>query len=287
VRPYAFVIAGPNGSGKSTLIRQLQSSEEYSFPEKYINADDIERELPPDATSTKSEREKLAFQEARRRRKQFREEGIPHAFETVFSHTSNLLDLQRLRESGYSLRLYCVTTQDAALNVERVKRRVLVGGHGIPEDKVRARYARSLKFLPRAAEMAHVTYVYDNSDTLQLIGHVEEGTWRPILSEVPTYLREAFVEPIVARQTERRAMAAFGEEDGLDLPDEENGLYTGTVVAVGVHYVVQEVMVNGLATRYRHDALWFAEQPKQVWKGKTAQISYGQTEYGLATISFL
>lgn len=113
-----------------------------------IAADDIERELPSDVASTKEDRERIAFQEARRRRQQFREEGIPHAFETVLSHTSNLLDLKRLRETDFSLTLFWVVTQEPSLNVERVKRRVAAGGHNVPEEKVKARYIRSLSFCP-------------------------------------------------------------------------------------------------------------------------------------------
>ena len=284
--PYALVIAGPNGSGKSTLIRQLQSEPTFPFPNNYINADDIERDLAPDVADTKAERERLAFREARDRRRQFREDGVPHAFETVFSHTSNLLDLQRLRSAGFDLTLCWVATQDSSLNVERVKRRVAAGGHAIPEDKIRARYVRSLKVLPRAAETARLTYVYDNSDSLLLIGHFTEGEWHPALPETPAYLNKAFVQPIEARQSERKAMAVFGGEAGLDLPDEENGQYTGAIVAVGTHYLVQEVLEDGFLTRYRHDALWLANAPTQEWVGKTALIYYGKSDYGLATISF-
>ena len=283
---YALVIAGPNGSGKSTLIRQLQSESTFPFPENYINADDIERALAPDVADTKAERERLAFREARSRRQQFREEGVSHSFETVFSHTSNLLDLQRLRSAGFDLTLCWVATQNASLNVERVNRRVAAGGHDIPEDKIRARYVRSLQFLPRAAETAHLTYVYDNSDSLLLIGHFTKGEWHPTLHETPTYLNETFVQTIKARQMERKTMAGFGGDEGLDLPDEESGQYTGSIVAAGVHYLVQEVLEGESLTRYRHDALWLADTPKGEWVGKTAQIHYGQSEYGLATVSF-
>ena len=286
MRPYVLVIAGPNGSGKSTLIRQLQREPAFPFPDNYINADDIERELAPDIAGAKSERERMAFQEARRRRQQFRDEGVPHAFETVFSHASNLLDLQRLRTAGFDLTLCWVATEDSSLNVERVKRRVAAGGHDIPEDKIRARYIRSLKFLPRAAEIAHVTYIYDNSDSLLLVGHLVAGEWHPALPDAPTYLTEGFLRQIEARQSERTAMAELGGEDGLDLPNEENGRYKGVVVATGTHYLVQEIKEDGILTRYRHDALCLSDAPTQEWAGKVALIRYGQSEYGLGTVSF-
>lgn len=286
MRPVALIIAGPNGSGKSTLIRQLQGDPAFFFPDNYINADDIERELSVDGADTKGERERQAFREARRRRQHYREECLDHAFETVFSHASNLLDMQRLRNAGYQLTLCFVATQDATLNVERVKRRVQAGGHYVPEEKVRARYQRSLKFVPRAAETADITYLYDNSDLLTLLGYFTEGVWNPTASPIPTYVHEAFVQQMEARQTERKTMAVHGGDEGLELPDEENGHYTGAVVAVSVNYLIHEVVEGNITTRYRHDSIWLSDPPHPEWVGKTASIHYGQAEYGLASVSF-
>lgn len=134
--------------------------------------------------------------------------------------------------------------------------------------------------------MAHLTYVYDNSDSLTLIGYYTEEIWHPTPQDVPAYLVEAFVQPLTTRQQEREAMAALGGEDGLELPDEASGRYTGTIVAAGVHYLVQEVIEDGFITLYRHDALWLTHQPQQDWTGKTALICYGKAEYGLATVFF-
>lgn len=287
MQPRAFVIAGPNGSGKSTLIRQLQSATEYSFPTNYINADDIERSLSPARAASKEQREKQAFQIARQLRRRYREEGSDHAIETVFSHSSNLLDLMRLRAVGFSVTLCYVATTNPSLNVERVRRRVLAGGHYVPEEKVRERYIRSLRFLPRAAEIADVSYVYDNSDTLTLIGYFTKNHWNPTVTQVPPYLVDAFAIPVETRRQERKTIAVLGGDDGLELPDEEGGEYQGIIVAAGKHYVVQEVVEGKLSSRYRHDALWLASPPRPDWAGKVAMVRYGGGAFGLAGVSFL
>lgn len=43
--------------------------------------------------------------------------------------------------------LYFIATDDPAINVARVKARVNLGGHGVPEDKIICRYPQSLGLL--------------------------------------------------------------------------------------------------------------------------------------------
>ena len=57
------------------------------------------------------------------------------------------------------------------LNVERVRLRVLRGGHNVPEDKVRSRYANSLAQLPWFLEAADRAHIFDNSGAVpKLVG---------------------------------------------------------------------------------------------------------------------
>ena len=91
---------------------------------------------------------------------------------------------------------------------------------------------------------------------------------------------------MVARQSERKTMAVHGGDEGLELPDEEDGHYVGQVVAVSEHYLIHEVVEGNITTRYRHDSIWLSDPPKPEWVSKTASIHYGQAGYGLASISF-
>ena len=45
----------------------------------------------------------------------------------------------------------------------------------VPTDKVVARYHRTLQLLPRAVELANTAYIFDNSQTAELIMHVVDG----------------------------------------------------------------------------------------------------------------
>lgn len=44
-----------------------------------------------------------------------------------------------------------------------MRRRVLQGGHPVPEDKIIERYHKSIALLTEACQVAHRAYIFDNS----------------------------------------------------------------------------------------------------------------------------
>ncbi len=70
-------------------------------------------------------------------------------FETVMSHTGKITLMRDARAQGFRAYLYFVATDNVELNVRRVQVRVEVGGHAVPEQKIRERYLRSLELLPQ------------------------------------------------------------------------------------------------------------------------------------------
>ena len=59
--------------------------------------------------------------------------------------------------------LYYVSTVDPQINIARVKYRVSVGGHPVPEQKIIERYYRSMDLLMQAIECCDRAYLFDNS----------------------------------------------------------------------------------------------------------------------------
>jgi len=89
---------------------------------------------------------------------------LKFSFETVFSHPGKLELMRRARELGYKVYLYFVSTEDPAINVQRVKEiRVKQGGHDVPKGKIISRYHRTMKHLAEALELAYHAYLWDNS----------------------------------------------------------------------------------------------------------------------------
>lgn len=147
--PEIIVFAGPNGSGKSTITKMSKIVGEY------INADDIKR-----ATLCTDLEAAVKAEELRERMIENKDD---FTFETVLSTDRNLLFLQRAKERGYFIRGIYVLTSNADINVARVQVREALGGHGVPEEKIRSRYNRALARIPKLVEVCDVLHIYDNT----------------------------------------------------------------------------------------------------------------------------
>jgi predicted ABC-type ATPase len=96
-------------------------------------------------------------------RRELLEEGKTFTFETVMSSPDKVDFMQEARERGYRVYLYFVATDDAEINIDRVRRRVMLGGHPVPDDKLRKRYTKSIDLMTDACDVAHRAYIFDNS----------------------------------------------------------------------------------------------------------------------------
>lgn len=147
--PEVIVFAGPNGSGKSTITQMAKVGGEY------INADDIKR------TTLCTDLE--AAVKAEELRERMINDKKDFTFETVLSTGRNLLLLQKAKEQGYFVRGIYVLTSNVDINVARVKAREALGGHGVPEEKIRSRYDKALAVVPRLVEICDILHIYDNT----------------------------------------------------------------------------------------------------------------------------
>ena len=143
--PEVVVFAGPNGSGKSTITDFIQPVG------KYINADDIKR------INLCSDLE--AAIKAEELREHMIETKSNFTFETVLSTERNLILLQKAKAQGYFVRGIYVLTSNVEINVARVQIRAENGGHDVPVEKIRARYGRALKLIPRLVEVCDILHL--------------------------------------------------------------------------------------------------------------------------------
>lgn len=96
-------------------------------------------------------------------RQKLLEQKATFTFETVMSHRSKVDLLRQAQIAGYRTYLYFVATEDPAINISRVRNRVGLGGHAVPEDRIEARYYRSLDLLVEAIRQTNRAYIFDNS----------------------------------------------------------------------------------------------------------------------------
>lgn len=154
--PVLHLLAGPNGSGKSTYVaRILQPVTHLPF----VNADEIAAQCWPDA---QIEHAYDASRVAADERSLLLAAGKSFITETVFSHPSKLDLVVEAAARRYLVHLH-VMLLPVDVAVRRVAERVQHGGHDVPEDKIRDRYARLWDLVARARATADRTEFFDNS----------------------------------------------------------------------------------------------------------------------------
>ena len=85
------------------------------------------------------------------------------AFETTLGGTTITALLESAIASGIEVRIWYVGLDTIERHIARVRARVETGGHDIPEERIRERYARSLLNLIRLMPKLTELRVYDNS----------------------------------------------------------------------------------------------------------------------------
>lgn len=85
--------------------------------------------------------------------------------ETVMSDAKRWVPfVLKARKLGYRITLYFVTTEDPVINIARIRTRVAMGGHNVPEDRVRSRYRKVMhEVLPQVFAVVDKAYIFDNS----------------------------------------------------------------------------------------------------------------------------
>jgi len=231
--PALVMVAGPNGSGKSTLIQKLRESGVADLPARYVNADELQRARG------------LATGEAQKLAETLRREAIQlgHSvmYETVMSHPSKIAELQAAARQGYSITVLFVATSSPELNVQRVKDRVAEGGHDVPDDKTRSRYARALALAPSAIGYANQALVFDNSRKEGHALHAEliGGRLRPTLAELLPWTRKIVAE-VNERSAEIEGLIAGRRGGDLIAAQLSSGEYLGPVLTtIARHFVLQ------------------------------------------------
>jgi predicted ABC-type ATPase len=154
-----YIISGCNGAGKTTASFTILP--EVLDCREFVNADEIAKGLSP------FQPEKVAFEAGRimlHRISELLESGQVFAFETTLATKSYKSKIALAQEKGYKVILLFFWLQDVELAIERVKTRVLEGGHNIEKDVIRRRYINGIAnlfniYLPIVDEVM----IFDNS----------------------------------------------------------------------------------------------------------------------------
>lgn len=153
------IIAGPNGAGKTTFAREFLPFE-AGCP-VFVNADMIAAGLSPFQPDV------AAFRAGRVMLGEIANHvaaGRNFAFETTLSGLTYATMIPEWRSVGYRVKLLFLSLDSEEEAIARVAMRVRQGGHNIPPDVIRRRFANGMKNF-REIYQARVDFWqwYDNS----------------------------------------------------------------------------------------------------------------------------
>jgi len=155
-----YKIAGCNGVGKTTasftLLPEILNCKEF------VNADEIAKGLSP------FQPEKVSIEAGRimlERINDLLNSQKNFAFETTLSTKGYRSKIFLARTKGYNVTLLFFWLRNVDLAIERVRTRVIEGGHHIETEVIRRRYKNGIKnlfeiYLPIADEIM----IFDNSE---------------------------------------------------------------------------------------------------------------------------
>jgi predicted ABC-type ATPase len=186
-RPIVIAIAGPNGAGKSTFFHAHLAAAGLRF----VNADVLAAEL------ALSPYEAARVADALRR--ELLKAGESFVFETVFSDPvgDKVAFLEDAARRGYVVVLCYIGLAGPEQSTGRVAMRVAQGGHDVPDDKLLARFPRTLGNLQAALGRLPHVLIYDNSDLgtpFRQVAAFDHGQLRELREPVPDWLRP-FLQP--------------------------------------------------------------------------------------------
>ncbi|MNK93608.1 hypothetical protein D3C87_1137770 [compost metagenome] len=179
-----YIISGCNGAGKTTasftILPEILNCKEF------VNADEIAKGLSP------FQPEKVSFEAGRimlNRINELLEGNVTFAFETTLATKSYKSKVIQAKKENYNTTLLFFWLETVDLAIERVKTRVLEGGHNIEIDVIKRRYLNGIKNLFEIyLEIVDEVLIFDNSFGIpELIAEKSFETKMKILNETKFY----------------------------------------------------------------------------------------------------
>ena len=156
MRPILWLVAGPEGVGKTTYA--FRHSRAVSGASEFVNLDEIARGLSPlDVEAGRLPASRVAIARIR----ELFQARRTFSLETTLAGRTHLRTIDRARRAGFDVVILYFAVGHVETCLTRIARRVSEGGHDIPENEARRRFARSLDNVPDYFARADLWRVFD------------------------------------------------------------------------------------------------------------------------------
>ena len=152
------IVAGVNGVGKSTFIKWFSESN-YNRLGHIIDADKLALEYGSLMAGGRKALEEIDY---------CIENGINFCQETTLSSNQIIRTIKKAREHGFRIDMTYLSLDSAEECIARVAKRVAEGGHDIPEDTIRRRFASRFERLCRVLPLCDKAILVTFDDTYDI-----------------------------------------------------------------------------------------------------------------------
>ncbi len=163
--PHLYIIAGCNGAGKTTASFTILP--EVLNVTEFVNADEIAKGLSP------FQPEKVSIEAGRimiQRINELLNQKADFALETTLASRRYIHIIQKAKSLDYKVHLVFLWLNDVHLAIERVKHRVLKGGHAIPIHIIKRRYHSGLSnFIHIYINKVDFWHLIDNTSQVPIL----------------------------------------------------------------------------------------------------------------------
>lgn len=174
------IVGGVNGAGKSSLSGVLSAQRT-----------DLGIIIDVDQLVAAHGGDKLAGgREAIAKINSCLERGLSFTQETTLAGRRTLQTIRRARDLGYTVRLYYVGLDTAEESIRRIANRVSKGGHDIPPEDVRRRFAGRFEAVAAVLPYCDEATFFDNDNGFVEVAQYRNGQLLPLGPRRPQWLAQ-------------------------------------------------------------------------------------------------
>lgn len=179
------IFAGVNGAGKTSIYESVYYKKNKK--EKRINTDEMVARI---GSWKDSNLQIKCAREAIKLINYYIKNNISFNQETTLSGKSIVRNINKSKEKGFYVVMNFIGVDSPDIAKERVRIRVLKGGHGIAEDDIERRYYKSLENLKVLIPVCDEINIYDNTKQIEQIAYFVNGNVKWKSENMPKWIRK-------------------------------------------------------------------------------------------------